>query len=247
MIRMMTYNVHSCVGVDRRLDVGRIAAVIAQSEPDVVALQELDVRRSRTGGEDQAHAIASRLGMGYHFHPAYEVAEEQYGDALLSSLPMRIVKMAALPTPARGMKLERRGALWATVEADGVQLQVINTHLGLVPLEQRGQMACLTGHDWLEHEDCTRPVVMLGDFNATPRYAAYAQATAKLKDARRLCGKSRGRGVPTFPSRFPMLRIDHVFVSDGIEVLDIHTPDTPLAKVASDHLPLVADLKIGRR
>ncbi len=96
------------------------------------------------------------------------MAEEQYGDALLSSLPMRIVKMGALRRPRpRGMKLERRGALWAVGRGGGVELQVINTHLGLVPLEQRGQMACLTGHDWLGHEDCARPVVMLGDFSAT--------------------------------------------------------------------------------
>jgi endonuclease/exonuclease/phosphatase family metal-dependent hydrolase len=245
----MTYNVHSCVGVDRRVDLGRVAAVIAQCKPDIVALQELDVGRPRTGGEDQAHAIAAKLGMAFHFHPTIQVAEEQYGDALLTALPMRLVKTGALPTLQRGPKLERRGALWAAIAVEGGELQVINTHLGLVPLEQRSQMACLTGRDWLGHEDCTGPVVMLGDFNATPRYAAYAQATAKLRDARRLVGGAKGRGAPTFPSRFPMLRIDHIFVDQGIEVLDLYTPDGPLARAASDHLPLVADIRVkaGRK
>ena len=58
-----TYNVHRCLGTDRRLDVGRIAEVIAAEEPDIVALQEVDVGRARTGGVDQAHRIAERLGM----------------------------------------------------------------------------------------------------------------------------------------------------------------------------------------
>ena len=66
VMRIMTYNVHGCVGVDKKLDVGRIAAVIAQSKPDVVALQELDVGRARSGGEDQAHAIASRRNAWRH-------------------------------------------------------------------------------------------------------------------------------------------------------------------------------------
>jgi endonuclease/exonuclease/phosphatase family metal-dependent hydrolase len=221
--------------------------VIAQCRPDIVALQELDAGRPRTGGEDQAHAIAARLGMTFHFHPTVQVAEEQYGDAILSLLPMRLVKVGALPTLRRGPKLERRGALWAAIAVEGGELQVINTHLGLAPPEQRLQMACLTGRDWLGHDDCAEPVVMLGDFNATPRYAAYVQATAKLRDARRLVGGGKGRGAPTFPSRFPLLRIDHLFVSDGIEVLDLHVPDGPLARAASDHLPLVADIRLRAR
>jgi endonuclease/exonuclease/phosphatase family metal-dependent hydrolase len=69
MARIMTYNVHSCRGTDGKLDVGRIAAVIAQSRPDIVALQEVDVRRTRTGSVDQAHAIAERLGMHFHLTP----------------------------------------------------------------------------------------------------------------------------------------------------------------------------------
>ncbi len=246
MTRVMTYNVHSCVGVDRKVDVGRIAAVIAQCKPDIVALQELDVGRPRTGGEDQAHAIASRLGMAYHFHPAFNIAEERYGDALLTALPMRLVKVGALPKLAGAPRLEQRGALWAQIETEDGPLQVVNTHLGLVPLEQKGQIAALLGKEWLGHPDCVAPTLFLGDLNATPRYAAYAQCAARMRDARRLVRDGQGRNAPTFPSRFPMLRIDHVFVSDGIEVLDLFTPDGPLARAASDHLPLVADIRLGK-
>ena len=95
-LRIMTYNVHRCVGADGRADPRRIAEVIAACQPDMVALQELDVGRLRTGGIDQAHAIAHLLGMSFHFHPALQVEEELYGDAILSALPMRLVKAGPL-------------------------------------------------------------------------------------------------------------------------------------------------------
>ena len=248
--RIMTYNVHSCVGVDGRLDVGRIAAVIAQAKPDIVALQELDVGRSRTGGIDQAHAIASRLGMGFHFNCTVRVEEEQYGDAVLTALPVRLVKSGPLPTLPRMRGLEPRGALWVAVEvAPGLELQVINTHLGLVPLEQRGQVAALLGKEWLGAEACRDPMILIGDFNATSRYAAYKALARRLSDGQRtlLRNGRRARTCPTCPARFPMLRIDHLFSGPGVEVLDVSTPSGPLSRAASDHLPLVADLEVRRR
>jgi len=242
MFRIMTYNVHRCVGVDGRLDVGRIAAVIAQCKPDIVALQELDVGRARTGGVDQAHAIAHRLGMGFHFHPAMHVEEERYGDAILTEAPLKVMKAAALPGSATIRGLEPRGALWLRIELDGRPVNVINTHFGLVPHEQRAQAAALCGPEWLGREDCSDPVVLVGDFNATPRYSAYRSLAAKLTDARRAAGAPRG--TPTFPSRFPVLPIDHVFVSQGVEVLGVSTPSGLLMRSASDHLPLLADLRL---
>ena len=243
----MTYNVHSCRGADRRCDVSRIAAVIAHEKPDIVALQELDVGRSRTGGVDQAHLIASRLGMGFHFNASLQVAEERYGDAILTALPMTIVRAAGLPTLRQVRGLEPRGALWARIDCEGRSLNVVNTHLGLVPLEQRTQMNCLLGKDWLSSPDCADPTLMLGDFNATSRYAIYGQATNRLRDAQKVLAQQQGRdgrSIPTFPARFPVLRIDHVFVSRGIEVLDVRVPDGPQARAASDHLPLVVDIRL---
>jgi len=242
----MTYNVHGCVGVDGKLDVGRIAAVIGQARPDIVALQELDVGRARSGGIDQAHAIATRLGMSFHFNSAFSVEEERYGDAVLTALPQRLVKSGPLPTPPRLRRLEPRGALWVQIETAGGPLQVVNTHLGLVPPEQKSQVAALLGKDWLGHPDCRDPTVLLGDFNATSRYAAYRALARRLRDGQRAPdgGKRPGRVVRTFPSRLPVLRIDHVFVSSGIEVGGVFAPDTALARVASDHLPLVVDLTV---
>jgi endonuclease/exonuclease/phosphatase family metal-dependent hydrolase len=106
--------------------------------------------------------------MTFHFNPAMNLAEERYGDAILTALPMRLVKCGGLPVAAGFRALEPRGAVWTAVDVGGVELQVINTHLGLVPLEQRGQMACLLGRDWVGHGDCARPAVLLGDFNIAP-------------------------------------------------------------------------------
>src|SRR5579859_7851731 len=111
-LRVMTYNVHRCVGCDGVLSPDRIAHVIARHRPDVVALQELDVGHARTGYSDQPAVIADALKMHYHFHPAIAVAEEQYGDAILSRHPLRLVRAAALPAVKRQLWPEQRGALW---------------------------------------------------------------------------------------------------------------------------------------
>ena len=241
MPRVMTYNVHRCVGVDRKLDVARVAAVIAQCRPDIVALQELDVGRSRSGGVDQAHAIAHRLGMHFHFNATVRVEEERYGDALLSIHPMTVVKAGPLPGSHAIRGLEPRGALWVSLQIDGRELQVLNTHLGLVPHEQRAQAEALAGPEWIGGGLRRDPLIVLGDFNATPRYSAYRTLARALGDARQMAGAP---ATPTFPSRFPMLAIDHIFVSGGIEVLEVQTVGAPLARAASDHLPLMVDFRL---
>ncbi len=240
-IRLATYNVHRCVGVDRKLDVERVAEVIAACNADIVALQELDVGRRRTGHVDQAHRLAELLQMKSHFHPAMYVEEERYGDAILTALPERLVKAGGLPGMPRFPGLEPRGALWVAVDIGGVELQVINTHLGLVPREQRAQAAALIGDDWMASEAFTAPAVLLGDFNASPNSRTYGMLAAVIRDAQ------AGRGRPptaTFPSRFPFMRIDHVFVAGAIKVTKVESPYDARARVASDHLPLVVELEI---
>jgi endonuclease/exonuclease/phosphatase family metal-dependent hydrolase len=243
MVRILTYNVHRCVGVDRRLDVARVAEVIAAQQPDIVALQELDVGRARTGGVDQAHRLAQRLGMAFHFNAAFRVEEELYGDAILTTLPERLVKAGPIPTHPRFNRLEPRGALWVSVDLGGAELQVINTHLGLVPREQRGQALALAGADWLGA--ARGPLVLVGDMNATPRAGAYRTFAARLTESRRAARLAHR--APTFPSTFPVLAIDHVFVSEGVSVERVRTPLDPLSRMASDHLPLVVDLNVAPR
>jgi endonuclease/exonuclease/phosphatase family metal-dependent hydrolase len=244
MIRIMTYNVHSCRGTDGHLSPERIAKVIGAARPDIVALQELDVGRARTGGLDQAEVIARSISMDFHFHPALRVEEERYGDAILTSLPLRLVKAGALPGLSRRPLLEPRGALWVAVDVGGgTELQVITTHLGLRRGERLAQAEALLGAAWLGHPDCRiKPVVLLGDFNARPRSRTYRRLAAQLRDAQ---GVPPGqRASATFPARWPLLRIDHIFLGEQVDAVRVEVRRGPLERLASDHLPVVADLVI---
>jgi endonuclease/exonuclease/phosphatase family metal-dependent hydrolase len=236
-LRIATYNVHSCFGTDRKLDPGRIAEVIAACEADIIALQEVDVARARSGGIDQAQVIANHLRMVSHFHPALHLEEERYGDALLTALPTRLVKAAGLPS--RG---EPRGALWVEVPVDEVKLQIFVTHLGLLSPERVRQTEALIGPGWLgaEMPDDAR-IIFTGDLNAVSRSPSYRMLARRLKDAQLEAG---GRRKATFPSRLPLLGIDHIFVGEGIRVRKTFVLDSPLARRASDHLPLCADIEI---
>jgi endonuclease/exonuclease/phosphatase family metal-dependent hydrolase len=238
----MTYNVHRCVGIDRLLSPERIAQVIASCHPDIVALQELDVKRARSGHIDQAEVIARDLGMDVHFFPAMRIMEELYGDAILSRWPARLVKADALPGFTRLPRVEPRGALWSTVTIEGADIQIINTHLGLLGAERMLQVRELLSSGWLGSPECRDPVILLGDFNATPRSRSYRLLTARLRDAQRT--PAVRRPAMTFPTRLPALRLDHVFVSRSVDVTSVSTLRSPLARLASDHLPLVVDITI---
>ncbi|WP_396592842.1 endonuclease/exonuclease/phosphatase family protein [Brevundimonas sp. R86498] len=242
-MRLVTYNVHRCVGMDKQLDVARIIGVLADLEPDIVCLQELDVGRARTGGVDQARVIAKGLSMSVRFHPAMMVEAEEYGDAILTRYPERLIRAGALPT-IRGIPgLEPRGAIWVRLDAEGTELNVLTTHLGLVPREQRLQAAALAGDDWLGHPDCAGPTLLAGDFNATSITRPYQTLTRRHADCQRLLGLRPS--IKTFPSGFPAIRIDHVFASPHIRVTAVRAPFSPLSRMASDHLPLVIDFEIA--
>ncbi|CAO4183116.1 endonuclease/exonuclease/phosphatase family protein [Methylorubrum aminovorans] len=244
-LRLVTYNVRHCRGTDGRVAPERVAQVIAALEPDIVALQEVDVGRARTGGLDQAEEIARLVGMFAHFHPALHIEEERYGDALLTHLPSRLKRADALPGLLQRPGLEPRGALWVEVTAGDVALQVLTTHFGLLGAERIAQAEALLGPDWLGDPACRAPTVLLGDFNATGWSRAYRRLSRRLTDARRLTGARRWRGGASFPSRFPLLRIDHVFVSERVAVERIAVVDNALARQASDHLPVLAEIRIG--
>ena len=241
-LRVMTYNVHSCVGMDGKISTRRIAKTIAQYDPDIVALQELDVGRSRTQEVDQAHEIARELKIEFHFHPALQIEKELYGDALLSRYPLRLIRSGNLPGSPNRPDLETRGALWAEIDVDGQKVQILNTHLGLRASEQHHQTEALMGSQWLSHPECSGPVILCGDFNATPRHKTCRRITQILNDAQ----EKLDNHVPqrTWFGRFPVGRIDHIFVSKEIVVQSCIIPRTTLTRVASDHLPLIVDLLI---
>ncbi|MDO9425236.1 MAG: endonuclease/exonuclease/phosphatase family protein [Methylobacterium sp.] len=242
-VRLLSYNIRHCRGMDGRVSPERVAEVISACEVDLVALQEVDVGRGRTGGLDQAETIARRLGMDHHFQPALHLGEERYGDAILTRLPSRLIQAGILPGLANRPGLEPRGALWVEVTANRQTLQVFNTHLGLSARERMGQAQALLGPDWTGSPACASPFVLMGDFNAIPQSAAYRRLAAHLADARRIAGQRSGSA--TFPSRWPLLRIDHVFVGPGMRVRRMEVVRTGLARRASDHLPLLVELEIA--
>lgn len=239
-IRVLTFNVHSCIGTDQKLDPARIAEVIACCKPDIVGLQELDVGRQRTGAVDQANTIASFLKMKALFHPAVHKAEEKYGDAILTALPIRIRKVAALPSIG-----EPRGGAWVEILVEGAPIHVFNTHLGLRRRERMAQVDTLLGSAWLGHPECRDGNrILMGDFNAIPASQGYRKLARAMNDVWQLAKK---RPRATFPSRYPMLRLDHIFLAGDMTVVGAHVVSTPLSRTASDHLPLVADIKLIRR
>jgi endonuclease/exonuclease/phosphatase family metal-dependent hydrolase len=241
----MTYNVHSCVGLDGRLSPERIARVIARHDPDVVALQELDVGRARTGGVDQAQVIAEHLEMLLQFHATVAVEEERFGDAVLSRLPMDLVRLGALPQlrrrPGRP-PLERRGAIWVEITTPAGPFHIVNTHLSLHPVERRLQAEALVGPDWIGSVPSGAPAVLCGDFNALAWFPTCRRIGRRMRDVQ--AGRAGQPPRGTWGGRLPLGRIDHVFVDPTIEVPRVDVPRDARAKVASDHLPLIVDLRL---
>lgn len=238
----MTYNVHSCIGSDGRFSTFRIADVIAQYEPDIVALQELDAGRIRTGEVHQARRIAAHLKMDFHFHPSLRIREEQYGNAIMSRHPIRLVQAGALPTFTRRL-LEKRGALWTAIRFGNREVQIINTHLGLQRQEKVLQAETLLGVEWAAHSLCRPPLVVCGDFNAIPLSPAYRRFRRVFRDAQLSVGGYRPRN--TWPSRFPFFRIDHVFTNHEVAVRNVEVPRDRMTRAASDHLPLIVDVNFS--
>ena len=240
VLRVMSYNVHACTGTDGRISTERIARVIASYGADVVALQELDQHRPRTGGADQAHEIAERLRLHHHFHPAFEAEEGRYGVAVLSRFPIQVRHAGPLPSGRRAR--EPRGALWVGLDLGGRWVELLCTHLGLRREECRAQGEHLLGAGWLGAMDAAHPLVVCGDFNALPASWLCRRSPRILQDAQ--VGLSGHRPAATWPSRLPVLRLDHVLVGARLEVVQVKVPRTRLTRAASDHLPVVVDLRV---
>jgi endonuclease/exonuclease/phosphatase family metal-dependent hydrolase len=243
MARILTYNVHRWMGTDRQISPARIAEVIASCDPDIVALQEVRVGRVRSGAIDQGAAVAAKLGMDMHFQPTIRVFGEQFGIAILTRHPSEIVRSGRLPSASAGPAFEKRSALWVRVDLPGWTLQVVNAHLSLRSRERLNQAEALLGEDWLGHPGCADPAVLLGDFNAPPQSRSYRLFASRLRDAQ--LSNPNGEPQATFHTRAPVLRLDHIFVTPAVEVVGAAPVRTPLARIASDHFPLVADVRVA--
>ena len=239
VLRVMTYNVHSCRGGDGKISPERIAGVIAAHNPDIVALQELKTSLK----SHQAEIIARKLKMSFEYHPSLVVKEGRRGNAIFSKFPMKPVRNGTLPRLAWPPFLEPRGAMWVEIDADGRKVQVINTHLSLLPAERFLQAEVLLGPDWAANPAFKGPAIFCGDFNALPKSKVCARIERVFKNAQlELAGH---RLLKTLPSFYPLRSVDHVFVGPGIQIVAIEVPKTPLERISSDHLPLIAEVKLG--
>ncbi len=240
-MRIATYNVHSCLGVDGRCAPERIAAVISEMNPDVACLQELDVERARSGKTDQAAEVARMLAMRFHFNATIEEASGRYGDAILSKTPFKLKAAGSFPAVPRPVPREARGAIWIETCVESRPWQIINTHLGLGHGERRLQARALL-EEWIAPALAHPPVVLCGDFNSRPSSKVHQILGGALRDVSRQNGCNPPR---TFSTRWPLVCLDYLFVSPEVHVEHAESWKSPLAALASDHFPIVAQICVA--
>lgn len=228
-LTVASYNIHKGVGVDRKRDLDRTAAVIGEIDADILALQEADTRFGvRTGLLDlellrrELGLIPIPLGQGS--------AHGWHGNLLLvRDALIQNVHPMILPG------LEPRGAIVTDMTVGGRDLRVVNAHLGLLPASRLAQaraiIAKIAGLD-------DRPTLLMGDLN---EWSGTGQLLRTL-GARFVIAPAR----PSFPSRYPLLSLDRIMMCDRGELRDMMAHDSPLARQASDHLPIKARLRLAR-
>jgi len=237
-LRVMTYNIHSCVGLDGKLAPSRIARIVRGFDPDIVALQEVDLKRSRSKGEDQAARLAHELNMQVAFCCTADRGWERYGHALLTRIPATVIASGLFSGETK--LSEPRGALLARIEMRGRSIYVANTHFGLSHPDRSRQAQTFLGTEWLARVPAEAPLIVCGDFNMKPDSLPYELISKQVKDAQLVAKVHEGSG--TFPSPFPMTRLDFIFLSNHFAVERISVVNNTQTRVASDHLPVVADL-----
>jgi endonuclease/exonuclease/phosphatase family metal-dependent hydrolase len=234
-LRVATYNIHRCRGLDGRTRPARIAAVLAAVDADIIALQEVVGASPLKPG--QAAEIGAALGMGWVMAPARHLRTALFGNVVLSHFPVKHHQQYDLSWKTCEPRLAQRVDLQI---ADEDVLHFYNVHLGTALLERREQAKRLATivHD----RRVAGPKIVLGDFNEWARGLATDLLAEKLHSIDLRAHLSRRR---TYPGFFPLLHLDHIYYEGArVEVDKVWLPKDRLAMIASDHLPLVADLKI---
>ena len=233
----MTYNIHVGVGMDKKLDLPRIAGVINAQHPDLVGLQEVDRGVTRTQQIDEIAELAKLTNMDYAFAFNLKYQGGQYGVAILSRTPIRTTDHRLY---LNTREAERRGFIRAQVNVGKVFLNFVTTHLDYQHdderlFETKQLLAAL--------KDIKEPLIVVGDFNDVPSGAAYKLMRQQFDDAWMDSNKD-AEGF-SYPADKPAKRIDYIFAraSDGIKTKRAWIVET----LASDHVPVVADLEIGNR
>jgi endonuclease/exonuclease/phosphatase family metal-dependent hydrolase len=233
-LRVVTYNIHRCRGLDRRVRPERIAEVLAEIDADVIALQEVVGAGAHHSGH--AETLGAALGMGWVMAPARHLRGHLFGNVVLSRHPVRFHTQHDLS--------------WKTCEPRCVQrvdlqigervLHVYNVHLGTAVLERRHQAQRLAAI--VRDQRVHGPKIVLGDFNEWLRGLATATLSSMLRSVDIYAHLKRRR---TYPGVFPVLHLDHIYYEGEVEVRGVELPRTRKALVASDHLPLIANLRIS--
>ena len=233
-LRIMTYNIHVGVGMDKKLDLKRIADVINRENPDLVGLQEVDRGVKRTEEKDEIAELAKLTRMDFSFAPNLDYQGGQYGVAILSR---HLIQKADHRKYENKRETERRGMLRVEVEIDGKKLNFVTTHLDYQfedgRLFETEQLLRLL-------DGIAGPLIIAGDFNDEPKGSAYKLMLTRFEDAW-IGSKAKGEGL-TFPANQPVKRIDYIFTraTDRIRVKKAWVIDS----LASDHLPLMAEVEI---
>jgi len=239
-IRLLTWNIHKCIGgLDRRYDPERIRSVIAHYAPDVVMLQEVDDAARRSRRDRQIDLLGDLLGFRHRiWYPNVDVrGGGHYGNAILSRFPFTSSDNIDLTIPPK----KRRSVLHARLRVRlgarrGRTLHIFNMHLGLSGSERKAQLRKFVASHPFQGLDARTPIVVGGDLNdvwGTLGRKAFAPA-----------GFIGNPPIRTFPAYGPVRALDAVYVRGKLEIEKITAARVDLARRASDHLPLVVDMRI---
>lgn len=223
-LTIATYNIHGAVGTDGRFAPERVADVLHEIKADIIALQEVPLGDSKT--PNVLAMLQEATGFIAAEGPACDRPERRYGNAVLTRYPLLSMRTIDLSFGSR----EPRGALDADVDCHGHLLRVVATHLGLRPAERRAQIRRLL--QVFDTEEM--PVILLGDIN---EWFVWGRSLRWLV--------SHFQAVPaprTFPSRRPIFALDRIWIRPRHRLVHVEVHATRLARIASDHLPLIAHI-----
>jgi endonuclease/exonuclease/phosphatase family metal-dependent hydrolase len=227
--RVATYNVHKCVGLDRRRDPSRVASVILELDADLIGLQEVDNRSDGDSESAQMEFLARETGYQAVPGPTIKRSNGHYGNVLLTRWPVIAKQEIDLCFSCR----EPRGAIDALLSVRGERVEVMVTHLGLSFSERWFQIARLV--DAIKEK--TSPLfILLGDINE------WFPTGRGLKLLHGLLG--RPPVTRSYPSWRPFLALDRIWVKPNEALKRVWVHKTRLSRVASDHLPVVAEIDI---
>jgi len=235
-LRIVTYNIHRSRGMDGLVRPQRIARVLTDTNADIIALQEAVGPGKSHGGH--VAELGAALGMGWVMVPTRLYRGHQYGNVVLSRFP--IVHHTTCDLTYR--QCEPRGVMRADLLVHGRPLHVFNVHLGTAHLERRSQAERLA--HFVKDRRVRGPKILLGDFNEWLKGLTTELLSKALKSVDLRAFLKRRR---TYPGVFPMLHLDHIYYDGAIEVLRVELPRSRLTLMASDHLPLVADVRLLAR